>query len=862
MTAEEPLQLAPSDSYALHNLSAAMQLQSGACNLFLVHCEGENLAEHIFVMSLEAGDCMLPVPKQQSQDQNYIIQLIATQDTVLAPCAQADEAAWHKRWEEALSSEFSQIDAGDAPYYLNFIQAAQATEEARRSMNQENQSMVHRELTDKLDELGALAAIHLKGTAQVQEELDALYLAMQEIAKQYRLPYDGPKDVLLDATLSPVQRVEQFCERSNWRMRPVMLDADFAQQSAMPLLAFRQSTGTAIVLFPSSQGSTYIDPAVSNKKQVLTRALIKDIEQQAFCFYELLPAGKLTKAKLAKFIFARARNILIMTLAVGLLGSLLGLISPVATAYITSHIIPTANLPELWQLSILLIVLLACQTLLGVVPSLISMIFSARQFERFQAAVFDHILRIPVHALKRCDAGDMTQRILGANQIQSTLFSLVSQQFLGSIFALTSLAMMFFYSPAMTLAGVGMVILFAIGFLILARFNLKPLAAHAAASGRLSGLMKQFFDGVSKIRSAGAEQRVISRFMDDFSVTTKEEYKISTLGAYQSIFTTAFPTLIALIFYAMAGGLMKQEISFPIFLAFMAAFQNFQGGVMGLASGLWTLQAIKPELDRIMPILEEEVEDDHDKHLPGKLDGDIQISHLNFRYKAEAPLVLHDVSIHAKAGEFIAIVGPSGAGKSSLVRLLLGFEQYESGGIYYSGKELAHLNLRAVRRQMGVILQNSKVMPSSILENIATGTQFSTEEAFDALRLAAFEDEVRDLPMGIHTMVNPSTISGGQQQRILIARALIGKPVAVIMDESTSALDNIAQQTIKNNMEQLKMTRIVIAHRLSTIINADRIYVLDQGRVVDQGTYQELAAREGVFKDLVTRQQLASNKSS
>ncbi|MFI3244762.1 MAG: ATP-binding cassette domain-containing protein, partial [Akkermansia sp.] len=557
----------------------------------------------------------------------------------------------------------------------------------------------------------------------------------------------------------------------------------------------------------------------------------------------------------------RARNILVMTLCVGMLGSFFSLISPVATAYITSHIIPTANLPELWQISALLIVLLLCQSLIGVVPSLISMIFSARQFERFQAAVFDHILRIPVHVFKRCDAGDMTQRILGANQIQSTLFNLVSQQFLSSIFALSSLAMMFYYSPAMSMVGMGMVFLYAIGFSVLARFNLKPLAAHAAAAGRLSGLMKQFFDGVSKIRSAGAEQRVISRFMDDFAVTTSEEYKLATLSANQAIFTTAFPTIISLVFYAMAGGLMEQNLSFPIFLAFMAAFQNFQGGVMGLAGGLWTLQAIKPELDRIMPILEEAVEDDQGKHLPGQLDGDIEISQLNFRYSPDAPLVLKDVSLHAKAGEFIAIVGPSGAGKSSLVRLLLGFEQYESGGIYYSGKELAQLNLRAVRRQMGVILQHSKVMPSSILDNIATGTQCGEEDAFAALRLAAFEDEVRALPMGIHTMVNPSTISGGQQQRILIARALIGKPVAVIMDESTSALDNIAQQCIKNNMEQLKMTRIVIAHRLSTIINADRIYVLDQGRVVAQGTYQELLAQEGVFKDLVTRQQLAKNES-
>lgn len=843
----------------LDEIHVPMHLDSGEANLFLIALhEGGELGAHIFVRSVYAGDNVGPVPIIKHEGQDYLYALIAVRDCQWSPCSQWDEEAWIQSWDDAIQREFGFLrQQDDDDVYLTFIQAAQADDSRRLKIAKDNQAMVQHDLVNKIERLGSMASIHLTTKSQDKQETEPLYLAMQVIASVYRLPFDANKDILLDKQLPAESRIEQFCQNANWRVRKVLLERDFYKQSAMPLLCFRQSTGDPLIIFPSAQGSTYIDPKTPTQKRELRRSVARDIVLSAYCFYELFPEGKLTKKKLIKFVFANARNIFIMTILVGIASSILGMVSPVATAYITSQIIPTANLPELWQVTALLIVLLACQTLIGVVPSLISMIFSARQYERFQAAVFDHILRIPVQSLKTCDAGDMTQRVLGANQIQSTLTSLVSQQFLSSIFALSSLAMMFYYSTALSFAGMGMVIIYALSFFLLSRFNLKPLALHAAASGRMSGLMKQFFDGVSKIRSAGAEQRVISRFMDDFSVASTEEYKISKLGAYQSILSTIFPMLISLVFYAMAGGMMSKNMDFPIFLAFMAAFQNFQGGVMGLADGLWTLLSIKPEVDRIMPVLESEVEDKGEKHLPGVLNGDVELAHINFRYAPDAPLILKDVSLHAKAGEFVAIVGASGAGKSTLVRLLLGFEKYESGGIYYSGKELVNLNLRAVRRQLGVILQNSKVMPASILENITTGTQYTEEDAFEALKFAAYDDEVRALPMGIHTMVSPYNISGGQQQRILIARALIGRPVAVIMDESTSALDNVAQQIVKTNMEELNMTRIVIAHRLSTIINADRIYVMNQGRVVAQGTYTELLAQDGVFKDLVMRQQLS-----
>ena len=746
------------------------------------------------------------------------------------------------------------MEGEDVPRLLAaLIETLNVQKERRLQLNRENRELTSDALERKLDDLGRLAGI--RSTCRNREdESDVLAAALREIAQCYRLPFEKEPELMQNRERPPRERLKEFAALAGWRIRRIELTQDYYKQSARPVLAFRRENDSPVILYLSANGSRYRDPAHGNRKYPLDRKSASLFAEEAYCFYEPFPPGRKTKKTLLKFVFATAKPILALIVAAGLISSLIGLVMPVATRYITEEIIPTANLPELWQLMFLLIVLTACEIGLSVVPSLVMMLFSAQQYERFQAAMYDHVLRIPVKTFRMCDSGDMTYRILGASQILAAVFGIISQQFLSSLFSLVSLAMMFYYSPLLGGMGLVMVVIYASIFFLLSRINLRPLAVQAAAAGRMSGLMKQFFDGMAKIRAAGAEQQILSRFTDDFSEMVRQNYIISRNGAYQSVFSTIFPMLISVLFYALAGGFLDRNLSLPVFLAFMAAFQSFQGGLMGVAGGCWSLLAIQPELDRIMPILDTEPEDGGERHNPGKLDGKVEVSHLNFRYAPDDPPVLKDVSFHADPGEFIAIVGPSGAGKSSLVRLLLGFEQPEAGAIYYSGKDFANLELRSVRRQMGVILQNSRILPGSILENIITGTEYTVQDAWRALELAAFDQDVENMPMGIHTLVTPETISGGQQQRILIARALVGSPAIVVMDESTSALDNLSQEIVKENMEKLHMTRIVIAHRLSTIIRADRIYVLDKGEVVQQGTYAELSVEEGLFKRLAERQ--------
>ena len=843
----------------LADLAQPMQLSEGEAHLFLVRLgdAGEPTAR-VFLKALSKGHILHPQQVFEHHQCRYALSLVPVGDAACTPAADAPAEAWqHLIHAAACRAADTHLPDNRPEQMLRVLVDILAEQkETHRRLVQHNHAATAHELDQKLDTLGRIAGVRLQENAQTQreDEADDLLPALQLIAEIYGLDAKNLHSPLLESEKPIHTRIAEHVEVAGWRARRITLEPDFATQTARPVLAVRQKDQMPVVIYLRGQNSRWCAPAHSRDMLPLTDDVAAGLEREAWCFYEVFPTDTAQRCKLWRFVFAKARSILVLILVVGIISALLSMATPVATEYITGDIIPTGNIPELWQLGLLLLVLTICQICFSVVPAVLMTIFSSRQYERFQAAIYDHILRIPVNKLRICNSGDVTQRILSASQMQQTLFEVVSGQFLNSIFLLVSLALMYWYSPALALWGTILVLVYAVVHYFLAKRNIIPLGKYAAASGRMSGMLKQFFDGMGKIRAAGAEQRTLSRLTDDFGEKVRQHYIVNRNSAVQEMISGAFPLIISVVFYGMAGGLWGKGVELPVFMAFMAAFQNFQNGVLGVAGGLWTLQALKPEMDRLRPLLEPDVEDAAHRLPPGKLNGKIEVRNLTFRYSPDTPPVLDNVTFRAEPGEFVAIVGPSGAGKSSLVRLLLGFEQPEAGAVYFSDKDLTHLQLRGVRRQMGVIMQNSKLMPGSILENITVGTEYTQDDAWMALHLAAFAEEVAYMPMGIYTMVNPETVSGGQQQRILLARALVGNPSLLIMDESTSALDNFAQDAIRKNLETIRITRISIAHRLSTIAHADRIYVLDKGKVVQVGTYAELAAQPGVFRRLIERQ--------
>lgn len=688
-----------------------------------------------------------------------------------------------------------------------------------------------------------------------QPEKDALAFALRLLAEAYRLPF--AQDFLAPQSAegeAPVQeRLKRAARVNYWRMRKVRITEEICRTHSVPLLAFAGKDRVPVAVFPRGGEGVYYDPQ-SGEQRPLTAAVVSSFDRHGYRLYERLPDHALHWKEAARFAFADSGPVLAFVLAAGCLAGLLGLIHPLVVEYVTGKIIPTANTDELLQLFFFLTALALSEVLLATAPKLALLAFSIKRLERFEAAVFDRLLRVPVTFFRAFTAGDLCTRVLSLARIQESLFSVLIQQIMGSLFSLLSLVMIFYYSWRLAFVGMAATLLYCTLLIIMLRRSLPELAALAEARGRMAGLLKQFFDGIAKIRTSGAEERVVARYLDDFIPATRSAHAVQRNAGRLALLGVLFPALVTMLFYWLVGSTLRSSMEMPQYLAFIVAFGGFQGGVLSLCQGIWRLWEIRPELKRIEPILQCEAERAQGQADPGPLDGAVELAHVSFRYGSEQALVLEDVSLSAGPGEFVAVVGPSGSGKSTLVRMLLGFEKPEAGGVFYSGRDMALLDPTAVRRQLGVILQNSRVMPGTILDNIVSGTEYTIEDAAEAVRMASLDADIAAMPMGMLTMVGAGLLSGGQEQRLLIARALVGNPPLLIMDEATSALDNVTQDTVRVHIEQLRSTRIVIAHRLSTVMHADRIYVLDKGRVVQTGTYDSLVGKEGLFQELVRYQ--------
>jgi ATP-binding cassette subfamily C protein len=382
----------------------------------------------------------------------------------------------------------------------------------------------------------------------------------------------------------------------------------------------------------------------------------------------------------------------------------------------------------------------------------------------------------------------------------------------------------------------------------------------AMIGGKISSMLLQFIVGIAKFRVSGTEGRAFAVWAKEFAKKKVIATKARQISMVTTIFFAVFPTFcLGTIFYyqqSLAAEPGSTKITTGDFFAFFSAFSQVMAAVVSVSAAIIAVVAVIPFYERAKPIFNAIPEVTEAKTSPGRLTGAIEVSHVTFRYAENAPPALRDVSISARPGQFIAIVGASGSGKSTLLRLLLGFEAPESGAVYFDGQDLSGLDTQEVRRQMGVVLQSSRPISGSIFQNIVGSAPLTVEDAWEAARLAGIDEDIRKMPMQLHTYLSDGGggISGGQRQRLMIARAIAPRPRIVLFDEATSALDNQTQAIVSRSLDALQATRIVIAHRLSTIMNATRIFVLDKGEVVQSGTYQELISQDGVFKELAKRQ--------
>jgi ATP-binding cassette subfamily C protein len=576
----------------------------------------------------------------------------------------------------------------------------------------------------------------------------------------------------------------------------------------------------------------------------------------AFTFFHRFEAHPLGAKDMLRFAARHGGRDLLLLLIAGFVAALVGLFTPVATGWLIDRAIPSNATQTVQAIIAGLAVAGVAVIALEVLRALAVLRFEARIGVAMQAALVDRVICAPARFFRDFASADLALRMGSVNTLQRTITGSTISTFVTSLFLFSNVALMIAYSPQLTLAASGIVVLViavstAIG---LARLRVGPRIE--AMDGKLSAMQFEIFAGIAKLRASAAEPRAFRQWYEKYN-HFRDLNRVSTrLTNWESVALNLLtPAATILVLYLAWRLAPASRMTTGDFVAFHAALFALLGGVHMLVSTALDLVNLKPVWDRARPILETQPEDAGaagEQHEPR---GAIEIERASFAYP-NGPVVLHDIDLAVKPGEFVAIVGASGSGKSTLLRLLLGFETPGAGAVRYDGRDLKKLDLRHLRKRLGTVLQGGRLWAGDILTNIVGANALGVDAAWDAARRAGLERDIEAMPMGLYTVVGEglSTLSGGQRQRVLIARALVGDPRIVLFDEATSALDNISQATVLQELAALEATRIVIAHRLNTVRNADRIVVLERGRIVQQGTFEKLAAEAGPFSAMLARQ--------
>ncbi|MEM9263901.1 MAG: NHLP bacteriocin export ABC transporter permease/ATPase subunit [Cyanobacteria bacterium P01_F01_bin.13] len=650
--------------------------------------------------------------------------------------------------------------------------------------------------------------------------------------------------------------LEAIARASQLRLRQVLLRGRWWRQDVGPLVAYMQDGRRPVALLPVRQ--THYELLEANGQRVaVNEAVARTVEPVAFMFYRPLPEGHLTAWDLLKFAFqGRQRDLMVVGLA-GIVVTLLGMVLPQMTAVLVDDAIPFGSSGLLLQIGLALVAVAIGRASFQLVQAITTMRLETGSDVALQAAVWDRLLKLQTSFFRDYATGDLLSRVSSITSIRRLLSGSALDAILSGTFALLNLGLLFYYSGKLAALAVAVALLIMVVTVASGAFLLKKQRPMLEIRGELYGLMVQLINGVSKLRIAGAESRAFAQWGNKYRRLLEIELSTQQLEDSVNIFNTVIPTVTTIALFWLASTLVGPfELSTGRFLAFNAAFAIFISGITNLSLTMIDVMDVIPLWMRSQPILEASPEVTTEKTDPGQLSGAFCVDRVTFRYRDDGPLILDNVTVQAKPGEFIALVGPSGSGKSTVLRLLLGFEHPHSGTVYYDGRDMCGLNLTAIRRQLGVVLQNGHISAGSIFENISGGALITQDDAWRAAEMAGFAEDVRNFPMQLHTVVSEggSNLSGGQRQRLIIARALALNPKLLLLDEATSALDNRTQAIVSESLDRLNVTRVVVAHRLSTIRNADRIYVIKAGRVVQVGNFEELAKQPGIFAELIKRQ--------
>ncbi|MDR0886772.1 MAG: NHLP bacteriocin export ABC transporter permease/ATPase subunit [Clostridiales Family XIII bacterium] len=652
-------------------------------------------------------------------------------------------------------------------------------------------------------------------------------------------------------TVNDIARVSHFI------CRDVVFDENWYKMDTGPVIAYTREGKIPVACIPKGPNRyDAIDPKTGASIPV-TRAYAQTLNMTGIMLYRPFPAKIIKLKELVRFgIQSVYKRDFVTFIALALLGTLIGLLLPMMNEQLYDNFIPMGNTSGLTSICAVVLACVIGNMTFTVVKNLATFRSMNSMEYTVQSAMYDRLFNLPESFFRRYDSADLAMRAMGLSSIYNLMADVIVKSVLAAFFSLLYLWRMIAYSGK--LAAVSSIML-VVSMLIIGLIGWRQTRLENSkieVDSKVGSVMYQLLSGISKIRIAGVENRALYEYLKPYSESKSINIKKERMSVVVNTIHISMNTLFNLVlFYMMIKN--KMDLSMGAFMGFSTAFGSFSAAMLEIISNLLTVNEAFPTYKRAKPILEELPEYDDDTQLPGDLTGDIEVSNVSFGYDEQSGIVLHDLNCHIKSGEYIGIVGSSGCGKSTLLKLLLGFEKPSAGKIFYDGMDVDGIDKRELRKKFGVVLQDGKLISGSIYENITiTSPGVTGKRVNEVIEEVGIKEDIDQMPMGLHTVLSEDsgTISGGQQQRILIARAIVGKPKILYFDEATSALDNVTQAMVTESLEQLHATKVVIAHRLSTVMNCDRILVMDKGHIIEEGNYTTLMAQKGQFYELASRQ--------
>ena len=676
--------------------------------------------------------------------------------------------------------------------------------------------------------------------------------AIEDILSFYHVP-----KAEVPTSMTEVEDILEFLLRPSGVMRrKVTLTGDWYTNGIGALLA-QNADGDMIALIPDGlSGYRFIDYETGKTVKV-TEKNKDQIQPEAMCFYKPLPLKAIGIKDLIIYIVGTLSKFDFILMALATLAvSLLGMFMPQINNTLFADVIPSGNAALIIPLACMLIGVTLSTALATLIKTTLLSRITTKMNTAVSAAAFGRLMSLPVSFFKPYSSGELASRLTGVTTLCGMLVETFLTTGLNSLFSLIYVGQIFNYAPSLAIpALIIMALTLVFSFAsVMAQMSIYRNSMNANA--KLSGLVYSLFSGVTKIKLSGSERRAFSQWAKGYQAYASANYAIPTSVHLLNVLPSLVGMVGTIIFYFNA---VTTRVAMADYMAFNTSYGMLSGAIGTLAGIAYSIARIRPTLELVAPILQTAPEVAENKRVVEKISGAIELNNVSFRYSADTPMIIDNLSLKIRPGQYVAIVGKTGCGKSTLMRLILGFETPQKGAVYFDGKDLTSLDLKSLRRKIGVVMQNGKLFQGDIYSNIAVSAPGLTAEgAMKAAEAAGMAEDINNMPMGLHTIISEGGggISGGQRQRLLIARAIAPNPKLLMFDEATSALDNLTQKQVSDSLDKLKCTRIVIAHRLSTIRQCDRIIVLDKGHIVEDGTYDQLIAQNGFFAELVARQRL------